>query len=235
MTHSNTPYLGLNTYNVSRDENEFMADYINDVSGSHSSQNIGILDAFAGRVSASLTELDTNINGLYNKLADNPASFNQINSGSSNTALLSPYNYTRSDYGQKIVTFEMNNALDLNYSNVAYCMLQPVISGWYLTKVVAISSTSPIDGNVSFSLYKVPYTSASGTSGSPIADNITISQGEYISNSFSDNPINTIHFDTNQITIFDRVVAVVTASATGVKNAQITMVFSNYQGVFPPD
>lgn len=63
-----TPNLGLKTYNTLIDSGSSMYDWIDQTSGSSASQNLGIIDAFAGKTSASMTEISASMVVLYAKV-----------------------------------------------------------------------------------------------------------------------------------------------------------------------
>lgn len=65
---SKTINLGLITYNTSIDSGSSMYDFIDNTSGSSSTQNLGIIDKFAGATSASLIEISGSIVAIQSKV-----------------------------------------------------------------------------------------------------------------------------------------------------------------------
>lgn len=60
-----TPNLGLTTYSTITDASSVLIyTYINTVSGSGIAQNLGIIDAYAGEISASIISLNTSVSAL---------------------------------------------------------------------------------------------------------------------------------------------------------------------------
>jgi hypothetical protein len=65
-----TPNLGLTTYKTTIDASSVLVyDYVDQVSGSSTTQNLGIIDAFAGNTSASLILISASMVDVLTKLA----------------------------------------------------------------------------------------------------------------------------------------------------------------------
>jgi hypothetical protein len=234
MTSASTANLGLHAYNVPKDAGEFTSKYINDVSGSSPGENIGMLDAFAGRTSASLTELNTDLNALYTALSNDTTLSTQISAGSSNDILVTPVAMTYSDYGKKIMAIQMNASNLLTSNSKSYTRIPVELNGWYLTEAMVTCSSSPIDGDLAFMISVGNSTSASFT---PFVTNLTVPYGAlngYIWGVTPDPSPLRPSMPTDIVRTGDKLISFVSSSATGVNFAEITLVFTNYY-IMPPD
>lgn len=218
MTNTTTN-LGLITYNTLLDSGSLVANYINDVSGSEITQNLGKLDFFAGTVSSSLVGLSASIVSINSQLvAALPA---QVTAGSSNTALVSASGLAHSDYGKRTCVIPLNTSASLTTANINYIRIPSVMNGWILVDAQASCSGSSKSGSPIFMVSKSSASAVSFTD--MLSSGIRIDEGEYDSSTAG--AIRIISNSASSVFTGNKVKVSATTSGSSVTYAQVTLTF----------
>lgn len=214
-----TSNIKLSYYNSSS-SSVTVYNYIDDVSGSTTLQNNGILDLFAGNTSSSLVGLSASIINLSGSVVVGSAL--QITSGSSKV-LASASSLAHSDYGKRTFAICLNTSASLIGGETGFIRIPSTMNGWKLIDAQASCAGSSLSGSAVFTVDRINSVSSSSTS--MMTTSITIDEGKYDSeNSSIPSVINT----TNSTVLTGyKVKASNVISGSGVTYAQISLTFQN--------
>jgi hypothetical protein len=172
---SKTTYAQLYMYNTTTDSGCPVYDYINNVSGSLTGQNLYLIDYHGARVSASLTTINNSYLQSAGSYIGAPAA--AITAGSSNVALISPSGLAHSAYGTRSCSIPLNKLNALVGIETGYILIPRCMNGWILIDAQAACAGSSISGSPTFAVHKRNSSSASLTS--MLSTNIKIDEGEW--------------------------------------------------------
>jgi len=161
-----TTNLKLTSYNAVTDSGSLVYNYINDVSGSATGENLLLIDTFAGQANSSLVNLSASIVTINNKLIFAPATV--VTTGMSTSAIISPSGLSQSDYGKRSVSITLNTSASLLGGEMGFFRVPSSLNGWILQSAAVSCAGSSTSGNPTFSVFKYannvnPYLESTGT------------------------------------------------------------------------
>lgn len=226
-----TSNLGLTTYNGITDGSTLFANYVSDVSGSNATQNLAKIDAFAGRVSGSLTGLSASIVEVSASIVSLQSQIvpigtpEQITAGSSNGIVVSASALAHSDYGKRAVCLPLNTTGSLLGTETNYVRIPPIMNNWILIDATASVSASCISGSPTFGVYRVSASSPDSTAVTMLTSNIYIKGAKYDSSTSGCTVV--ISTTGSKVLTGDRVKVAALTSASPATFSEVSLVFQN--------